>query len=208
MGIDKSQLKIAPARRMTDSDTIISGTSMTYSQFKSLTGREYDAFNDLDRKTVINMAGAGKITPGKYDTNRMSESERLMMTGYQAGAAMPETEGPRQAALYRSGEDLRKLEAQVAAGRNRTPEERRAAGKASYQAYLQTPEGKDLYKKLQSEMGAPVKQSTLGSVTTPAPITNQMIKSTKPTASLSSRVQLTPGSKKSIDDQLKRLRGL
>ena len=137
----------------------------------------------------------------------MSESERLMMSGYQAAAAMPETEGPRQAALYRSGEDLRKLEAQVAAAKNRTPEERRAAGRASYQAYLQTPEGQALYKSLQSGSNQPAQQparqqtqSVVSSFKAPAAMQNQMTQSP--------RTSMVPGSKSFIDAQLRKMRGI
>ena len=206
MGIDKSQLQLSPAKSSVP-DTRISGTSMTYGQFKALTGRNYDAFSDIDRRTVINMAGAGKITPGNYDPNRMSESERLMMTGYQTAAGMPQTEGPRQAALYRSGEDLRQLEAQVAAAKNRTPEQRRAAGRASYQAYLQTPEGQALYKSLQSGSNQPAQQparqqtqSVVNSFKAPAAMQNQMTQTP--------RTSMVPGSKSFIDAQLRKMRGI
>jgi len=64
----------AEKREIEKQKEFISGSSMTYGDFKELTGRDYDFKSNTDRNIVINMAGAGKLSPGKYNKDRMSQS--------------------------------------------------------------------------------------------------------------------------------------
>jgi hypothetical protein len=225
LNLTKDQTQIARARRVddTDSDERISGSSMSYGQFYNLTGRKYDAFSDLDRKIVINMAGGGKLTPGNYNPNQMSQGEAGFMTGANYAFRANERERTANAAAFRQQDAAAKQrelentpeykEAQrKQAAQNRANLEAEVEGDLAKEYGVDTEtirrartagvNPRDLANQSQQSRPSPIQQtqSVVSSFKAPAAMQNQMTQSP--------RTSMVPGSKSFIDAQLRKMRGI